>query len=266
MLRSIPIVLALCCASCAVFAPADEADESTIRASFERFREHTIGAQDVASFLDERTATLVGGLDDLELDSPDGKISARTRFRSSDAANATLGAAAAVSGDGYFLTVAHATARAPIHLAIEKRDAIECAIARVVWSDADTDIALLHADLRPDAWFDLLPDRALAAGETVLGHAHIGGTSAGRLERAVDLTSFGANEILEIPHDMPLRQGFSGGPAVTLDGFLIGVNARTGMDTLFKRRSWLVRIGPGHLKRLIEQDRARSAAAATSRS
>ena len=72
---------------------------------------------------------------------------------------------------------------------------------------------------------------------------------------AADLEGLRPYEALSLPHDVPLRLGFSGGPAVTLDGLLVGVHTKTGMDSLIRRRSWLARPSPELIARLIEADR-----------
>src|SRR5262245_64595854 len=104
-----------------------------------------------------RTATLLGGVETLHVLAEGGHITSSTVFETDDPVSLNTltrtgvqGAAAAVSADGYYLTAAHDLSLGPAHLLIEKGGEVLCAPARVVWTDADSDVALLHADLDPE--------------------------------------------------------------------------------------------------------------------
>jgi polyisoprenoid-binding protein YceI len=252
--------------SCGLVGP-HEASPQVVAASFRRYRSSAIAGERVESFLRRRTALLIGGPEAIRVEADGGRLTSRTRIHGHDleagtgpVRSAALGAASAVSADGYFLTAAHGLGAGPVHLVIEADGQIQCAPARTVWSDAEHDVALLHAELKPERWFELEEDRALEAGEAVLTFSHTAGPAAGALEVAVDIPAFGPYAAIAIPHDTPLRGGHSGGPAMTLQGRLLGIQSRTGRDSLFKRRSWLVRVQPEELARRIASDRARCAA------
>jgi S1-C subfamily serine protease len=257
------LLAALVSPGCALFNPDwPEASRAAIAASFEPYHEQRIAGEDAESFLRRRTATLIGGVETLSVRANGGRLGADTTFGTDDpvpistrSVSGVQGAAAAVSQDGYFLTAAHDLAAGPVHLLIEAGGEVRSAPARVVWSDGPFDVALLHAELRPEACFTLVPDRKLAAGETLLTFGHLFGGAAGEVEIDVDLPAEGLYVALQLPHDTPIRRGFSGAPAVTLDGELLGVQTSSGMDTIFKRRSWLARVRPERLQELIEADR-----------
>ena len=238
------------------------ASPEAIARSFASHRDRAIGGEPILDFLRRRTATVVGGVETLAVEEGERAISPKTRLRSEIAYSLertsfrlVLGAAAAISKDGYFLTAAHVTAAAPLHLMIERAGGVSAAPARVVWSEGGADVALLKADLEPEAWFDLRPDRPLRAGETVFAYCHFFGGAAGETEVAIDFEALGPYETIGIPHDTPIGSGFSGGPGVGLDGTLLGVHASTGMDTIFKRRGWLARASPALLERLVAEAR-----------
>jgi S1-C subfamily serine protease len=253
---SIVCALLACVASGCI--GAHEASRAAVRESFEPYRSAQIGGVDVETFLRARTATLISGPTTLSVETDDGRLSSRTKFVVEDASeidSAAVGSAAAISGDGYFLTVAHAIAGGTTHVVLETQGGIRIAHARPVWSDREHDVALIHADVRPDGWFELAPERALAAGEVVLTFSHAMGAAAGKLEVPGDLLALGVYTAARIPHDMPLRCGHSGGAAMTLDGRLLGVQTSTGMDSIFRRRSWLVHAPKAALEERITADR-----------
>ena len=246
---------------CGALSPGrHEASPAAIAASFAPHRGIEIAGEPVLDYLRRRTAMLVGGVPTLRVEAPAGRLDSDLHLSSPDMPasaepSAALGAATAVGPDGFFLTSLHAVARAPVHALIETRDGVAQATARVVWQDEARDVALVHAPLRPEAWFTPAAERLLAAGEPVLAFCHAGGAAAGVLELDVDLPALQPYDALLIPHDTPLRGGFSGGPAVTPAGELLGVATSTGMDTLFTRRSFLVRVHPDLLERLMAAER-----------
>jgi S1-C subfamily serine protease len=255
--RSLSIAAAaLLCASCCFVGPV-EPSERAVRASFARHRSTEIAGVRLEQFLRCRTAMVMAGPRTLEVADPAAPLDGRTGFRSDaeSPARASRGCAAALSADGYFLTAAHCLAAGPAHVVIEIDGWIRAAPARTVWSDGERDIALVRAELRPDAWFEWEPERRLPARERVFGFSHADGGVAGRLEVATDIPALGPYITLAIPHDAPLRKGTSGGPAIADGGGLLGVMTSSGKDTVFRRRSWFVRPSPDELQRRIEEDR-----------
>jgi len=262
-LQRLLLLAALACPGCALLGPDwQEAAPATIASSFAPFRERLIAGEDAETFMRRRTATLLGGVETLHVTAEGGRISSSTVYETDDPVSlSTLtrtgvqGAAAAVSADGYYLTAAYDLSLGPAHLVIEAGGEVRSAPARVVWTDEDFDVALLHADLAPEDFFALVPDRELAEGEVVLSFSHMLGAAAGQLSTDVDLPEEGEYVALTLPHSTPLRRGFSGAPAITLDGELLGVDTSTGWETIFTRRSWMSRVRPARLRELMEKDR-----------
>jgi hypothetical protein len=251
----------LLAASCGCVGP-HEASRDALASSFEPYRSRTIGSVDIETFLRVRTAMLVGGPAAIVVEGTEQHLSGHTRFRSAEPAAdgqhptyAALGAAVSLSADGYFLTVAHPLAAGPTHVVLEAGGQIHCVLAREVWSDAQRDVALIHAELRPDEWFELAPDRALHAGEVVLSFSHSVGPAAGKLDVPVDLPSLGTYAAVAIPHDSPLLEAHSGAAAMTLDGHLLGVQTRAAVPTPYQHRSWLVHERPDALRKRMDDDR-----------
>jgi S1-C subfamily serine protease len=210
----------------------------------------------------KRTAVVIGGVESLRVNAADGRISPGMRLTSqvsysieSPSFALSLGAGAAIAPDGYFLTAAHAVSLQPSHVLVEATGGVVAAPVRVVWSDSGADVALVHAAVAPDSWFEWMPDRPITRGGPVVAFAHLLGGSAGAVEVRIDFEEIGPYEVVAIPHDAPLRSGFSGGPAIALDGSLIGILTSTGKDTLFKRRGWITRPSPEFVARLVEADR-----------
>lgn len=224
-----------------------EASPQTVERSFAEHRDRSIGGEPVLDFLARRTAVLIAG-------SAEPSLDLLERGRGPDDPPASFAAATAIAPDGYFLTACHAASLGALVLFCPSHGE-EPHAARVLWSNANSDVTLLHADVELDAWFELQEDRPLAAGEMILAYGVPAQAAAGGLEVAVDLTAHVPYEVLQLPHGAPLRGGFSGGPAVLSDGSLLGVLTSTGMDTIFHRRSWLARPSPELLRRLIDADR-----------
>jgi S1-C subfamily serine protease len=253
------LALALFGATTSCLAWPREATYDEARLSFEPYRELPVQGVPAREFLRLRSAIVVGGPAKIRVEpEKDGTTEHVVigRDKSADKGAIDFGGAAALSADGYFLTVAHNLVDGPPRVIIPHGKSFEWTESRIVWRDDERDIALLHADLRPEAWFELVPDRVLDEGELLLSYSPYAGWAAGTLWSTVDLTSDGPYPPFSIAHDTPLRRGHSGGPAITRDGLLLGVQVSTSLDFLFRRKSWLVRVCPAELSRSIEADRA----------
>jgi S1-C subfamily serine protease len=253
------LALALLGATTSCLIQPREATYEEARRSFEPYRELMVQGVPASEFLRIRTAIVVGGPAEIHVE-PDGDGSAEQVVigHENDVHEGSIefGGAAALSADGYFLTVAHVLVDDPLRLVIPRGKSFDWAPARIVWLDEHHDVALVHADLRPDAWFDVVADRAFDEGELVLSYSPYAGWTAGAVLSRIDLASLGPYAPLAIAHDTPLRHGHSGGPAMTRDGFLLGVQASMSLDVLLRKKSWLVRVSPAELRRRIDEDRA----------
>lgn len=169
----------------------------------------------------------------------------------------SIGVAAAIASDGYFLTAGHAVRAATsltlVVLVLPENGApqIRQAPARVVWvpnnRKKEPDIAIVYADIGPIEPFDLadeppeVDDKILstswehkAAGALVVVPTFSGGrVLAATMHKP--LTATPAHTVIR--HDAPLIPGDSGGPIVDGDGNLIGINTTVSFPFSFWK--WL---------------------------
>jgi S1-C subfamily serine protease len=224
-----------------------------------------VGTTALADFVLARTATLVEGVDPTALD-PAAEL------------DVTIGAAAAVAPDGYFLTAAHCT-RGAIWLRVARPGAAsEWTRARVVWTGAPgVDLALVRVEGAIAASFEwaneavpgaLVVGAGLGSPQTgeVVGRElrfSPGPTPfAGRLGRgSLQPPRAGLVPARDVLSSTPFSSGDSGGPLATADGALVAVNTdacglRT-EDGGIARFSVSLRPDPAAVERLITADRAR---------
>jgi hypothetical protein len=188
----------------------------------------------------------------------------------------TIGAAAALSRDGYFLTAAHCVEDAPqcTLIALNQSEGMTAAKARVVWrgdyANDGPDLALIHAPVRP--YDTLTPTMTALPGGAVLtcGFGSHGlpqlayGTSGGKINYlgSVQQTADGARW-REIGHTAPMAPGDSGGPLIGEAGELLGINVTVGGAAIFPlglNQIWgyqgtAMSADPDWIDFLIEQDR-----------
>lgn len=145
------------------------------------------------------------------------------------AARASLGSGFFVSAEGLIVTNYHVVAqrvRAPDRYMLRVLDAGGDTLAATLLAvDVVHDLALLRADRRPAGWFALEPvdprqgDRLLSLGHPKdLGLSVVEGTYNGLLRHTL---------YPKIHFSGSLNPGVSGGPAITLDGRVAGVNVST---------------------------------------
>ncbi len=152
----------------------------------------------------------------------------------------SIGSAVPVTRDGYFLTAAHCVTdpRQLTLVALTRDLRMAKSSARVVWTSGlkigGADLALLHAPLnlaRPFALADpatLRPGEPVAlAGWSKLSFKKSSGQAAGRIV-AVSRRHRGAAGFAwrTVDHNAPFNSGDSGGPLITPDGSLAGINAQ----------------------------------------
>ena len=132
-----------------------------------------------------------------------------------------------ISADGYVVTNHHVADKADeIEITFENEEKYK---AKVVGSDARTDIALLKIETKNGKKFDRyleFADTVPRVGEWVLAVGNpfgLGGTvTAGIVSAQGRDIGSGPYDFLQI--DAAVNRGNSGGPAVNLDGKVIGVN------------------------------------------
>lgn len=138
----------------------------------------------------------------------------------------TEGSGFFISSDGYAVTTNHV---------VEGGKSVEITTddhktyaAKVVGTDAKTDLALLKVDAGREVPFVRLANNAPRIGEWVLAVGNpfgLGGTvTAGIVSaRGRDIETDAHRDLIQI--DAPVNQGNSGGPTFNLDGNVIGVNS-----------------------------------------
>ena len=145
-----------------------------------------------------------------------------------------LGSGVIVAPEGYLLTNHHVVAGAT-EIEVQLADG-RATRARLVGSDAETDIALLKIDLAPLPVVLLAPGNSLQVGDAVLAIGNpfnIGQTVTAGIVSALDRTQ-GASSPFQtfIQTDAAINPGNSGGALVDAQGNLVGINtaifSRTG--------------------------------------
>jgi S1-C subfamily serine protease len=272
------LLLAGLAACSSPYSPAEK------EASFDAHRDARLEAVPVAQYLRTRTALLLRSVRLTAVTLDEGAL--RLQAEQAPGAPGSLGTAVPLTPDGYYLTAAHCISASASGLAgggrwIASADDAKNAVvaivvtdgrdvrhaqARVVWTSAEGDLALLHATALP---FALLPwqDGDVPPGSPVFAagfpcvmspadrpsSAGYGGPSAGACLGPGEV----AGDHLEIRHDAPLASGDSGGPLVSAQGRLIGVNTRIAGGFLRRGPSIALRPVREKLLALIAADRAR---------
>jgi hypothetical protein len=175
---------------------------------------------------------------------------------------ADLGYGTAVSlGQGYFLTAAHVPVKGHGGLfCMEHGTRPVVRPYRLVWSDREADVALLHAPVQVPAvhW-----SPAVTSGTDVFSYGFGGGTwkpSRGQLTGSRGTGE--GDRHLDLKMSAPVVAGDSGGPVVTADGRLVGVVTRASYRWVQAfGRAWTragsnaTRPDPAMLRDLIARDR-----------
>lgn len=151
---------------------------------------------------------------------------------SSSSAKSTLGSAFFVTPNGHLVTNYHVISQlvhAPARYRVEWVDPHGIAHqARVMNINVVNDLAVLRTDTSVSSWFDVVP-RELPKGARLfsLGNPHdlglsiVEGTYNGLLEHTL---------YAKIHLTAPINPGMSGGPTVTEQGNVVGVNVSTAGD------------------------------------
>jgi S1-C subfamily serine protease len=206
-LFSAVLLLMVICAGCQKLVAADE-DKG---AAFKPFESLKIGDVSAREFTSLRTG---------EFASEELHFGARHDF----------GSVTVISSDGYMLTAGHCL--------VGQAYFARYSSARVVWrptQPGDPDLAILKVDAATNAsFFEWAPDRVNCVGKSVIsGGEHFGSPSAGTLlmigntDTKPSITATGRMLFWCLAHSSPLTYGDSGGPLLTTDGHLLGVNVGT---------------------------------------
>jgi serine protease Do len=140
-------------------------------------------------------------------------------------AETAQGAGFLISPDGYGVTSSHVMERSS-RAEITTDDGATYS-ARLVGADGQSDLALIKVEGRADFPYVRLADRQPRIGDWVLAigspYGLSGTVTAGIVSaRGRDIGSSSYDDFVQI--DAPVNQGNSGGPAIDMDGGVIGVN------------------------------------------
>jgi serine protease Do len=131
-----------------------------------------------------------------------------------------------VSPDGYILTNAHVVAQAD-EVTVKLTDRREFP-ARVIGSDARSDVAVIKIDARDLPVVSIGDDRALEVGEWVLAIGAPFGlenTATAGIVSSTSRTIGGGSPVPFIQTDVAVNPGNSGGPLFNLQGQVVGINS-----------------------------------------
>jgi len=216
--------------------------------SFRPFLAARLGNNLLANFLASHTAGVSHGAEVIGSSTrpttgPSNSFSIEVQYREQpDGSSPTtfIGSAAPITEDGYILTAAHCVMpAAPVYVIIAARANVPRVLpARVVWSgwtgetgDPESDLAVLHVEhvaLRP---LQSAADDDVVAGAQVYLSGQ-SGPSAGRILRDPFRVTRRTGRAVSpnvhlIFHGAPCVEADSGGPLVSAEGRLIGINRST---------------------------------------
>jgi S1-C subfamily serine protease len=140
------------------------------------------------------------------------------------------GSATPISFDGYFLTADHVLRNSidkNIFIIRHGHGKLYSDEARIVWRDRKADVAILHVRKKTPEYYQFTPTDLMLPVGTPIFHA---GVISGLRSLSGRLTSHVPKQLfLSHPNrfsiNIPLVPGDSGGPILTADGNLIGINS-----------------------------------------
>jgi S1-C subfamily serine protease len=205
-------------------ASISEVDIKQKKESLSRLSVEHIFGEPIDDFFRHRMADVVVGLEISRVEYADnGKRKLVFKGKRPKNFEFFLGSAAALSEPGYFLTAAHnVVGEDNIWLVSKSREDPYYGRASVVWVMKKPDLALVHMEASPLKCFNVMSNTPRVDSLVILG-GHRGGCSAGKIV-SVKHRIAGNNPYLEIEHTSPFVRGDSGGPLITPEGQLLGIN------------------------------------------
>ncbi len=155
----------------------------------------------------------------------------------------SFGTAVPISQDGYFLTAAHCIGKKSSTIQILAKTAsppVSLSVARIVWrSDEinpnEADLAVLHAPVKPEIHVKPAAWDRLKIGNPILtsGYGSFKKSWAGGRLRSINEPRTAPSGVTstEVTHTAPFTPGDSGGPILSEDGELIGINSQMVLTT-----------------------------------
>lgn len=173
-----------------------------------------------------------------------GGTTVKCHFQGKPGKSYGFGSAVPLSIDGYFLTAAHCVGQKGSTLQILTNTTsppVSLALARVVWrsdetNPAETDLAILHAPIKPEITVNLAPQDTLKTGTPVLtsGYGSFKTSWAGGQLLFISSPQTAPTGVTwrELSHTAPFTPGDSGGPILSSTGELVGINSQIVLSTL----------------------------------
>lgn len=252
-------------------------------ASMKGWESRQIGEKSALSYALDRTRIILMCEFPLSIssESSSGEDSGNTEADSPDRPPIGNGTATAITSDGYFLTAAHVVDFDHVYLTevaqddyTQELEATTLHPVRVIWKGTLKDpnlpdMALIHSALRPDKHFSLLRPPVLSPGAEVVTAGYGGGKPAQSSGAILHRGGFkkpisGAHHVVYLS-DAPIIAGDSGGPLMTANGELLGVNVSShfgimrylfGGRKLTNHRTRTVCPDTDWIRKLILKDRA----------
>jgi S1-C subfamily serine protease len=247
-------LLALLAAGCAHIATRQEKEES-----FRPYDPVRLDGRSLRDYMELRTAFVVAGAKPQAIEvHPDGMDV--DLLPADSQAKVDLGSASAISSEGYFLTAAHCVRRQPVYLIVDEPAGPTILAGRVVWSGPPDqpacDLAVIKVQGAVPAAFVLAADSEFGVGDSVVTSGAVGEAAGKLLESDPnDSPAGGLPRTTMVIHDAPLAHGDSGGPLMTLNGDLIGIEILVRVEYFGPRRGIALRPDPAWLSRLLSDDR-----------
>jgi len=229
------------------------------KASIAPYTHTMIRGEPIERFFVNRTALLMSGFVFPLKASPDDP----TRYSILGGAP-RYSTATAIDSRGYFLTTAHSVKDSAPNLVYHQDGHLQVVRSRIVWrgdtSRKEPDVAILHVPRRIDLVYEWA---TLPATSPVAFSAGLHSENAGvyRLSSAAGKVTHVSRATRRVPptntiyHEAPLQRGNSGGPLVTSDGRLLGINTQIQLSILQIRPLGLAqRPDPDWIRRIIDAD------------
>jgi hypothetical protein len=177
--------------------------------------------------------------------------------------SANKGAGVPITMDGYIVTAAHVVSFPEIlvlHFEIAERQVIpRAARARVVFADQEADFALLKCDITTPRHLEMRSD-AIEKRAPMFSGGWWNERGAGRLIAVREFRSSQGHTYRRLRSSVPMLHGDSGSALIDSEGRLLGVTVHSLWGRFWRQppKSDAVMLDPGTLKRLIQEDRAKT--------
>lgn len=247
-LRALLIAIARVAAVSSVFIDAGcgmrIATSAERKASIAPYSRMKIGSEPIEKFFANRTALLVSGLVFPQKPNPNDP----TRYNVA-AFVSRYSTATAIDPRGYFMTTAHSVKDTAPDVVYHQDGRIQIARSRIVWrgdtSKREPDLAILHIPNRLESVYEWAPPPT--TGPIAFSAGLHSDDGVYRLSSAAGKITYISRPSRRIPsattiyHEAPLQRGNSGGPLITSDGRLLGINTQIQLSILQLRPLGLAR-------------------------